>query len=156
MSTVIVASESAALTPARAELARVNSQIAATEMERDQAQALLDGSGAELRTVEEQLAPLQAQWDSDLAAWNSAGCPGTAPEAPRDYVTLQRARVVLREKLGANDGHSAGCGRYCGALSGASGGLESAAAIGASSRGRLGCTRTPLWARCRKNDRVDK
>src|SRR5262245_61591372 len=75
----------------------------AEEAERDEAQALLDGLGAELQTVEEQLAPLQSQWDSDLAAWNDAGCPGDPPEAPRDYVTLQRARVVLREKLGAND-----------------------------------------------------
>ena len=56
-----------------------------------------------MATVELQLAQLQAQRNSDRAAWNEAGCLGDPPADPPDLVTLERARARLRERLGAND-----------------------------------------------------
>jgi hypothetical protein len=56
-----------------------------------------------MATVELQLAQLQAQRNSDRAAWNEAGCLGDPPADPPDFVTLERARARLRERLGVND-----------------------------------------------------
>jgi hypothetical protein len=106
MSAVIVAPDSAALTPARAELARVNALIAAAMAERDEAQRLVDrwrGPSSEMATVELQIAQLQAQHRRDRAAWNDRGCLGDPPVDPPDLLTLERARARLRESLGATD-----------------------------------------------------
>jgi hypothetical protein len=95
------------MTPARADLASINVEIAAGAAERDEAQRLLDqsrGPNSELATVELQLAQLRSQRDSDRAAWNDAGCVGDPPADPPDLLTLERARFRLRERLGADDG----------------------------------------------------
>jgi hypothetical protein len=107
VSAPILAPDSASLTPARAELARANAQIAAVKAERDEAQRLIDrwhGPQSEIATVEAQLAQLLAQRDSHRAAWNEAGCVGDPPGDPPDLLTLERARARLRERLGASDG----------------------------------------------------
>jgi hypothetical protein len=106
VSTVILAADSAALPPARAELARINAQIAAVKAQRDEAQRLLDqwqGPESELALVETQLQELRAQRERDRAAWNERGCPGDPPADPPDLLTLERARARLRDRLGAND-----------------------------------------------------
>jgi hypothetical protein len=102
VSTVILAKDSATLTPARAELARINVQIAAVEAERDEAQRLVgqwEGPASEMVTVERRLADLRAQRERDRAEWNDAGCPGDPPVDPPDLLTLERARARLRESL---------------------------------------------------------
>ena len=102
MSALIVAPDSAALTPARAELARVNALIAAVAAERDEAQALVDrwrGPESEMATIELQIAQLRAQRDSDRAAWSDRGCLGDPPVDPPVWAAflrsfLQRAHPV--------------------------------------------------------------
>ena len=106
MSTVTVASESAALTPARAELARTNAEMSAAAAERDEAQRVLDqwrGRNSEIALVESQLAQLRAQRDGVRSGWDDAGCLGDPPADPPDLLTLERARARLRERLGADE-----------------------------------------------------
>jgi hypothetical protein len=84
--TVIVAPDSAALTPVRAELTRINAQIAVVMAERDGAQRLLDqwqGSESELALVETQLQGLREQRERDRAAWNDAAASAILPLTPR-------------------------------------------------------------------------
>jgi hypothetical protein len=94
------------MTPARAELAQLNREIAAVEAQRDEAQRLLDrwtGPESELATVETQLSQLREQCKAARDAWNDAGCPGDPPVDPPDLLTLERARARVRENLGAAD-----------------------------------------------------
>jgi hypothetical protein len=107
VSAVILAPDSAALTPARAELARIDAQIAAAAAERDEAQRFIAqwrGPSSEMATVELQLSQLRAQRDSDRAAWNDGGCLGEPPGDPPDLLILERTRARLRERLGGNEG----------------------------------------------------
>jgi hypothetical protein len=81
------------LTPARAELARINAEMLAVAAGRDEEQRLLaqwQGPQSEMATVELQLSQLRAQRDSARAAWNDAGCLGDPPADPPELVTLER------------------------------------------------------------------
>jgi hypothetical protein len=85
MGSVMLAPDSAALTPARVELAGTNAQITSLQAERAEAQWLIDrwhGPQSEMATVEAQLAQLRSQCQADRAAWNDAGCVGDPPGDP--------------------------------------------------------------------------
>jgi hypothetical protein len=102
----IIAPDTRSLTPARAELARLNAAIAVRRVEYEDARKLVDawrGPTSELALVEAQLVELCAQRDAARDEWNALGCPGDPPREPTDIVTLERARARLRDRLDANE-----------------------------------------------------
>jgi len=102
----IITPDTQSLTPARAELARINAEIAVRRVENEDARKLVDvwrGPTSELATVEAQLAAQREQRDAARDEWNAQGCPGDPPVEPTDLISLERARARLRDRLDANE-----------------------------------------------------